>query len=56
MTFLLKLILGVGGTFIFTCAVNDFMEWWEKQPIVEMQEPPFYIIRTYEDIKNGYDN
>lgn len=56
MLFLLKLICCIGGTFILAGAVTSFMEWWEKRPIIEEREPPFYITRTYEDIKNGYNN
>lgn len=56
MLFLLKLICCVGGTFILAGTVTAFMERWEKRPIVEVKETPFYITRTYEDIKRGYEN
>jgi len=56
MVFLLKLICCAGGTFILAGVVTAFMEWWEKQPVVEARERPFYITKTYEEIKNGYDN
>lgn len=54
MIFLLKLICCVGGTITLAGRITAFMNWWEKQPIIEEKEPPFYITRTYEDIKNGY--
>lgn len=54
MLFLLKSICCIGGTFILAGAVTSFMEWWEKRPIVEVKEAPFYITRTYKDIKRGY--
>lgn len=56
MLFLLKLICCVGGTIILAGAVTAFMKRWEKQPIVEVKETPFYITLTYEDIKRGYEN
>lgn len=56
MVFLLKLICCIGGTIILEGAVTSFMEWWEKRPIIEEREPPFYITKTYKEIKNGYNN
>lgn len=56
MLFLLKLICCIGGTIIVAGGMTAFMNWWEKQPIMEAKESPFYITRTYEEIINGYNN
>jgi len=56
MLFLLKLICCVGGTIILAGGITAFMERWENRPIVEERECPFYITRTYEEIKNGYND
>lgn len=56
MLFLLKLICCISGTIILAKAMNEFMRWWASRPITEEKEHPFYITRTYEDIKNGYED
>lgn len=56
MVFLLKLICCIGGTIILAGTVTSFMERWEKRPIVEERERPFYITLTYADIKRGYED
>lgn len=56
MVFLLKLICCVGGSIILAGAVTAFMKRWEKRPIVEVKETPFYITLTYKDIKRGYED
>lgn len=52
--FMLKLICCIGGVFILGGVITAFMSWWDKRPIKEEKERPFYITRTYKDIKNGY--
>lgn len=56
MLFLLKLICCIGGTIILAGGITAFMERWENQPIVEEQDHPFYITKTYKDIKRGYED
>ena len=53
--FILKLICCIGGAFILAGVVIAFMNWWEAHPVVEENESPFYITRTYKEIKNDYN-
>lgn len=53
--FILKLVCCIGGTIIMAGCVTAFMNWWEARPVVEENEPPFYITRTYKEIKNDYN-
>ena len=55
ITFIQKLICCIDGAVILACAVTAFMNWWEAHPVVEENEPPFYITRTYKEIKNDYN-
>lgn len=52
---ILKLVCCIGGTVILAGVITAFMNWWEAYPIVEENEPPFYITRTYKEIKNDYN-
>ena len=53
---LLKLICCIGGTFIIAGAMTAFMNWWDARPLVEENERPFYITKTYQEIKNEQAN
>jgi len=53
---ILKLVCCIGGTIILAGGVTAFMNWLEVHPVVEENEPPFYITRTYKEIKDGYDD
>lgn len=50
---MLKFICCIDITLVLACVVTIFVRWWEKRPIIEEKESPFYITKTYEDIKNG---
>ncbi len=52
--FWLSLICCFGGTVVLAAGVEGIMNWIEQRPIREEIETPFYITRTYKEIKNGY--
>lgn len=56
MLFLLKLIFCIGLAINLAKTMNELMKRWASHPIIEEKERPFYIIKTYEDIKRGYEN
>jgi len=56
MIFLLKLFCCISATILLGSSLNMFMHYCEKRPIVEVREQPFYITRTYKEIKNGYQD
>ena len=49
--FFLNLICCIGGSIILAGAMNGFINWWYKRPVKEEKQPPFYITRTYAEIK-----
>lgn len=53
---MLSFVCCMGGSVILAGAMNGFINWWNKRPIKESKERPFYITRTYAEIKNGYEN
>lgn len=40
LVFLIILTIGLAA------AINCFMNWWQKQPLKEEKETPFYITMT----------
>lgn len=52
--FVVVCILGVIG--ILAKAVDGLMNWYEHCPVKEEKETPRYVVRTYKEIKESYDN
>lgn len=48
------LILCLGGSILAAACVTGIVNWWEKHPLKEEKERPFYITRPNDNRRN-YD-
>ena len=56
MKTLLSFICCLGFPVILAGAVTAFNDWWDSREVHEVNEPPRYITRTYQDIKRSQND